>query len=342
MPSFQELSQSVEKLKQEVNDLKRENQELKNQPIDEMKMREFIVSTFNNNSDFIRFLKNQLQFDNIILRKRPSTASVDGNDGTVFEILHEKDAPNDAHNYIYIGRRGTGENRSTDYMELSVDTDTNKDASLRNGRFLVTVSIDESTPNASILAGDERGIFGGSTGSSVILLGQGTDGRSGIGHGASTYLTCDATDIDLGADMTPDTDNQYQIGTASKRLSDLRSVLINGADIGFEHDWWLTEGYKVGIEEDGIAILNNKNELKAFIGENNFYTKDIKNIDDLPYVKTTVRQRAKMNAQNKGEPSGKDILELPDPKDAKKKGGKYKEKVKQKAKKNNKNKIKSI
>jgi len=128
----------------------------------------------------------------------------------------------------------------------------------------------------------------------------------------------------------PNSDNQNSCGTAGSRWSDVRSVLINGADYGFEHNWYLTENYKVGIEEKGIAVLNENNELMAFIGENNFYTKEIKNIDELSYVKTTLKQRAQMDLfpELRKDFKDKKILEMPNIKDAKIGGGNYKEKFK--------------
>eukprot|EP00919_Chromeraceae_sp_WS-2016_P027599 GHVR01065522.1.p1 GENE.GHVR01065522.1~~GHVR01065522.1.p1 ORF type:complete len:391 (+),score=70.85 GHVR01065522.1:195-1367(+) len=139
-----------------------------------------------------------------------------------------------------------------------------------------------------------------------------------------------------GHDVYPATDAQTYLGLGSNRWADVQSVLINGADYSFENDWYLTESYKVGIKEDGLAILNSKNELIMFVGESSFYAKDVKDVNKLPYVKTTLKQRAQMDmlANTRAVRKDFEIVDIPDPKDAKIGGSIYKEK-KQLIKKNN-------
>ena len=128
-------------------------------------------------------------------------------------------------------------------------------------------------------------------------------------------------------DFIPGSDNGQTCGRWNQRWSDLRSVLIKGDDYGFENNWYLTEHDRVGIEEKGIAILDSKNELKLFIGESGIYVKggNVKNLDILPYVKTTIEQRVRMDnhPELRNRTKDKVILGLPDPKDAKIGGGKY-------------------
>jgi hypothetical protein len=133
-----------------------------------------------------------------------------------------------------------------------------------------------------------------------------------------------------GNDIYPASDNAMMLGVGSNRWSDVKSVLINGADYGFEHNWYLTENYKMGIKENGIAVLNDKNELELFIGESGLYIKggNIKNLDNLPYVKTTLKQRASMDIDylKRESAEGKKIFKIPSFADAKVGGSAYKEK----------------
>jgi len=114
----------------------------------------------------------------------------------------------------------------------------------------------------------------------------------------------------------PDTHNTGALGATSYRWANVWAVLVNGADYGFEHNWYLTESYKVGIKEEGIAVLNSKNELKLFIGENGLYAPDgkVNNLNDLPYTKTTIEQRSKMDrtSETRGRNEDYEIIEIPD------------------------------
>ena len=134
----------------------------------------------------------------------------------------------------------------------------------------------------------------------------------------------------LNRDLIPYADDEVTCGRYDQRWSDTRTVKFNGADYGFENDWYLTEHDRVGIEEVGIALVDSKNELKLFIGESGIYVKggNVKNLDNLPYVKTTIEQRVRMDNHPEIRKRVKDktILELPDPKNAKVGGVKYKEK----------------
>ena len=56
----------------------------------------------------------------------------------------------------------------------------------------------------------------------------------------------------------PDSDNVTKCGTTAKRWSDLRSVLINGADYCFENDWRWTEPnyvYKDADPLNGVYLM---------------------------------------------------------------------------------------
>ncbi len=77
--------------------------------------------------------------------------------------------------------------------------------------------------------------------------------------------------------IEPITDNDVSIGTASKKWSDVRSYLINGADIGFANGWVLRE-WPCAPEEiyssdewmkahanKGIQVINDAKEVVAII-----------------------------------------------------------------------------
>lgn len=127
--------------------------------------------------------------------------------------------------------------------------------------------------------------------------------------------------------IVPITDNAKTLGSSDHRWSDVRSVLINGSDYGFANKWYLTENDRVGIEEKGIAVLNSKNELKLFIGESGIYVKggNVKNLDLLAYIKTTLKQRAQMDSHPELRKRTEDVeaLEFPDTTKAKIGGAKY-------------------
>ena len=109
------------------------------------------------------------------------------------------------------------------------------------------------------------------------------------------YIKSDLTHLIINQHIVPSANDTYQCGTASNKWSDVQSVLIQGADYGFENNWWITESYKLDIEEKGLAVLNEDNELVMFIGEKNLYAKDVKDISKLKYTKRNVDERKKIN-----------------------------------------------
>lgn len=128
--------------------------------------------------------------------------------------------------------------------------------------------------------------------------------EDGIGfESEDTLITGDTVTSDLiltgnvrsgGTYFKPDQDNVITLGQASKRWSDVRSVLINGADYGFDNGWTLTEHDKVHIKEPGIAILDENNNLVAFIGKERIYCAGLRDIKLLDWKKTTKEERVKM------------------------------------------------
>ena len=200
----------------------------------------------------------------------------------------------------------------------------------------------------------ELGTFGGDLGinnasGTPIGLFQVRDGSNNLNIGLNAPASTSTQDIFITAGrdvyfansntttrrVLPGTDNAISLGLSANRWSDVRSVLINGADYGFEHHWYLTENYKIGIKEEGIAVLNSKNDLVLFIGEKNLYVRggDMKNVDDLPYIRTTLEERAHMDMFYDERYKDKDgekpeSLEMPDDSKARKGGARYIKKVK--------------
>jgi len=97
-----------------------------------------------------------------------------------------------------------------------------------------------------------------------------------------------------GDKIEPPDNNTVTLGTASKKWSDVRSVLINGLDYCFDNGFTLTEHDRVYIKEPGIAILDKQNNLIAFIGKKGIYTKNVLDIKDIDWKKTTQKERIAM------------------------------------------------
>lgn len=141
-----------------------------------------------------------------------------------------------------------------------------------------------------------------------------------------------SANVEINRHLVPDQDNHLTCGAAAARWSDTRTVLFNGADVGFENDWYLTEAEKLGIDQEGVVMVDQNNELKIFIGKNGIYVPggNIKNLDKLKWVKTTLDERSKMDKEWKSRERGKEsksVYTYPDPKDAQVGGGIYKKKI---------------
>lgn len=94
--------------------------------------------------------------------------------------------------------------------------------------------------------------------------------------------------------VRPDVDNNVTNGTASKRWSDLRSVLINGADIALENGWrfreWPCRKEDIGKPGEwfkknanmGVQILDDEENLMAVIHKSGYiYCRGILPLDEL-------------------------------------------------------------
>lgn len=112
------------------------------------------------------------------------------------------------------------------------------------------------------------------------------------GHIQTTLITS-SSNIDVGAEIRPLTDNVISCGLAVRRWSDVRSVKFNGADIGFQNDWKLRE-YGATVEDvdtrsvewfqkntyKGISLLDDEENLIAVFGKNGvLYIDDVKKLE---------------------------------------------------------------
>jgi len=124
---------------------------------------------------------------------------------------------------------------------------------------------------------------------------------AGLGAGSIYSLGTNQIDIDVGGAsdfefnetaFEPLTDNAVSLGSvggANRRWSDVRSVLINGADIGFQNGWKFREyplkkkdvakspKWMKKYANQGIQLLDDKENVIAIFHRNgNIYCKGIK------------------------------------------------------------------
>lgn len=125
------------------------------------------------------------------------------------------------YNYIFIGRDGRGTSpRGVGIIVNSVDIKTTQDAFLANGIYTVEVSIDGETPLfPSFQTGDSRSIVSPSFSGVSTLISAHGGGIVGIAYGNAALLyLLDATTVTLGADMIPDANGAYDIGSPAMKI----------------------------------------------------------------------------------------------------------------------------
>lgn len=111
---------------------------------------------------------------------------------------------------------------------------------------------------------------------------------------ANDEITLTASEIFMAGAVKPNSDNTKTLGTAGLRWSDVRSVLINGADIGLANGWKIREypatKEDLGKSDEwfkknanlGLQILDEEENLIAVIHKNGFiYCNGIKPLKDL-------------------------------------------------------------
>lgn len=108
---------------------------------------------------------------------------------------------------------------------------------------------------------------------------EGFSGNHGFSFGRDIWL---GTGINILRTST--TSN---IGHGSYPFANIYSVNFHGAlfalDITFDNDWVCTEHDRVGIKEEGIAIIDKDKNIKLFIGKNGLYTDN--KIKELKHLK---------------------------------------------------------
>lgn len=112
--------------------------------------------------------------------------------------------------------------------------------------------------------------------------------------------------------LLPQSDNTKQVGHGAFRFNIIRGVTITAGDVGFENGWSLTESYKVGINQPGIALINAKGELVTFFGEQRTYGKPWADIDTIEYALTTPEERAQIDATPEQRVKGYEQIRIPD------------------------------
>jgi hypothetical protein len=101
--------------------------------------------------------------------------------------------------------------------------------------------------------------------------------------------------IDVNGDIAPTADNTRRVGVPSSRYTLVRAVTITPGDLQFENDWSLTESYKVGIDQPGLAMVDPDGNLIAFFGKDTLYTKKTVDVATLSYSVTTAAERAQID-----------------------------------------------
>jgi hypothetical protein len=142
---------------------------------------------FDTLAKFLRSIEQAVFKNGSIIEDRPGDISIQGVDApSVFEIYQQKPADMDKFNLMFVGRKGTGEGRNENYIELVADAKTDSKASFANGQIRMAVSIDgqESYSGVVVVATET---FPGAVGNGPAILlqsheGDGANSLAQIGH----------------------------------------------------------------------------------------------------------------------------------------------------------------
>ncbi len=132
----------------------------------------------------------------------------------------------------------------------------------------------------------------------------------------ATGGTTARTKIDANGDYIPLTDNTQNVGVPAKRFSLVRAVTITSGDLAFENGWTITETSKVGIAEEGLAVLDSAGALVFVLTKDGFRRKGgagADDVDGLAYVQTTAAQRAGMDAHPEQHGRAAPAIPMPNP-----------------------------
>lgn len=169
-----------------------------------------------------------------IMEKRASTFNTYDNVLSWFAMP----ADEGAHNYMFIGRDAFGDNseRNMHSVHFAVDYDsgfTPANNNPLNGVWEVEYSEDGVYQGRLIFTGASASLFPGAglSGFSAAIIG-GQGGLVGLGYDSGggavsiALYMLDATAIQLGADLIPDVDSFYDIGTNSMRIATIYADAI--------------------------------------------------------------------------------------------------------------------
>jgi len=100
---------------------------------------------------------------NLIMRNRIGAVAPSDN---VYEMYFNKEAyEHSKHNYVFVGREGTGEYPNTNYIEMTANQDDSKEGAVQNGTVNMTViedgEFDGAIPQVSVRGGKQYGVSDG-------------------------------------------------------------------------------------------------------------------------------------------------------------------------------------
>lgn len=104
---------------------------------------------------------------------------------SVFEMYNDLEAVANKYNLVFIGRRGTGENKNTHYLEFYVDSRTTSEPSSANGQFRIGMSRNGTNLNSNLQFVDlaSQPVYVGNNGGRFFVLGgDGNEGGVQISH----------------------------------------------------------------------------------------------------------------------------------------------------------------
>lgn len=171
-------------------------------------------------------------------------------------------------------------------------------ANYQSGYQIIADDGDASTPSITFVGATDLGFAGLAAGDVIYAICNGAAAAALTPSEHSFYFS-GAQKLQFSSSrIFPTNDNTMTCGSVSGsnlRWSDVRSVLINGADYGFMNGWYIREypakfvdvqtqdeaWFKANANE-GIQIVNDLDEIVMVIGrDSTVYAKNFKNINTL-------------------------------------------------------------
>lgn len=118
-----------------------------------------------------------------------------------------------------------------------------------------------------------------------------------VGNGANNNtidLGSEAANILVNKHIVPSSDNANTSGSSGRRWSDVRTVLLNGADIGLANGWKFreypcskediaqTEEWMKENANEGIQILDDNENIIAVFTRDGLYCDNVRKLSELP------------------------------------------------------------